>query len=95
MVNESKKAEMREKLNMGSDIQGSKIKVMVDGIEKVDGKLTATVNISGLPRKKDEDYDSTYRRIPKIFDSWKTLADYGEELFDMSDEDILKLCNTK
>lgn len=98
MVNQTVKEKVRGKLlgasTLASDIKQSKIKTRIGGIEKIDGKLSATFCISGLPTssKKDTDYfPDSYRDIQKIFDDWKSLSSYAEDFLNKTDEEIIKL----
>lgn len=72
------------------DIKESKIRISIGEIEMTDGKFTANFNIRGLPQKKG-DYDSSYRNIPKIFDTFDDLHVYAKAFFEKTDEELKKI----
>jgi len=94
MVNPELKEEVKGKLNLGSsvarDIQESKVKVRINNVEQVDGKITATYCLSGIPTKKDSN-ESSYQDIPKIFNNINAFTAYTKNIFSMDDDAIVKL----
>ena len=93
MVDSEMKEAVKGKLNFGSsitkDIQESKVKVRIEGVEKVDGKIKANYYISGLPTKKEN--ESSSQDIPKIFNSINEFSTYTKKMFGMDDDDIVKM----
>lgn len=83
------------KLGLMGDIKDSKIQTSIESVRKVDGKISASFSVSGLPRKKDGEYMDSYRNIPKIFDSIEKFSEYATNFFNASDEDIIKMCGGK
>ena len=92
MASAEAKMKVSEKFNLAKDMKDAKIKVSVESIEKVDGKFSYFLSISGLPKKKNDDYSDSYRRIPKIANDWEELSAYVKDVFNKSDEEIIKLC---
>lgn len=92
----SAKERVKSKLTnaMASDIKESKVKQRIQSLEKVDGKITATFSITGLPHK-DDNYSDSYRDIPKIFDTWDNFSSYAEAFFNASDEELIKLAEAE
>lgn len=85
------KDRIRNKLSLASDIKNSKIKASVDNVQKTDGKITASFCISGLPTKKPNDWDSSRINISKIFDSSDQFAEYMEDFFSKTDQQLIEL----
>jgi len=92
MVAKETRERVSRHLDLASDIKEAKITTSVNDIAKIDGRFKATFSINGLPRKKNEEYESTYKYIPKIFDTSKQLADYIDKFLSMSDDEIMELC---
>ena len=92
MVDPKIKEALKTKLSsVGADLKESKVKQRVTGVELIDGKLKAEFSVSGLPMKK-EDYSSSYRDFPKIFDDFGQFSEYAGKFFAMSDKEISALC---
>jgi hypothetical protein len=78
---------------LNKDIKGSKVRQTLDRLEMVDGKLSATFCINGLPSKKDN-YSESYRNIPKIFNDWDEFSVFGKTFFGATDEELIKMAKT-
>ena len=97
------KERVQDKFDLAKDVKGTKIKRNIRNIEMVDGKFRADFSISGLPKddsKKDSKPDSGYdpsfpnsnKDIPKGFDNFDDLSAYAKKFFDMSDDEVIKMC---
>jgi hypothetical protein len=84
------KEKMKGKMNaVLEDVEAAEISKSIDSIKQTDGKITADFCVSGLPTDEKQAkksnmptvYESSYRRYPKIFDSWKEFSEYAEEFF--------------
>lgn len=89
------KAKVASKLNLASDIRDAKIQTSIGDVKKVDGKISARFEISGLPTKKENGYSDSYKTIPKIFDTIEQFGEYATKFFNASDEEITKMCSGK
>jgi len=91
----SPKERVEEKFNLAKDIKDSQVEVTADSIKMLDGKVTASFDISGLPVAKGEDqWSNSHRTIQKIFDDMEDCCDYMTEIFAKSDEELIKLCKS-
>jgi len=95
MVEKETKEKVSKYLNLASDIKEAKITTSVDDVTKIDGRFKANFRINGLPRKDKDDYESSYKYIPKIFDTSAQLAEYIDKFLSMPDDEIIELCNGK
>lgn len=95
-MEKSAKERMKEKLSLAEDIKESKIEVSFNDVRQVDGRISARLNIEGLPKdtKGEESWNSSYKSIPKIFDSFAEYSKYAEKVFSMSDDEIIKLAKS-
>lgn len=90
------KAKVASKLSLASDIKDAKIQTSIGDVRKVDGKISARFEISGLPSKKESGYYSdSYKTIPKIFDTIEQFGEYATKFFNASDTEIIKMCSGK
>ena len=93
----SAKERVKDKLSnaLKQDIKESKIETSIESIKKIDGRLKARFSIRGLPRKEKDSYESSYRDIDKIFDSWAELSKYAETFFSATDEELKKIAKSQ
>jgi hypothetical protein len=94
MAEKTPKERVSEKFDLAKDIKDSKVQVSIDNIKMVDGKIMATINISGLPVPKGttDSWSQSNRNIPKIFDTIEDCCDDMTAIFKLSDEDLIKMC---
>jgi len=94
---ETVKERMKGKLSeVGKDIKESRVKQRINGIEKVDGKLTANFSVLGLPHKEKEGmYMDSYRDFQKIFDDWDALSKYAGTFLNATDDELIKICKSE
>jgi hypothetical protein len=92
MVDKTVKSKVAQKLNLAGDIHDAKIQTSISQVKKVDGKISASFEISGLPTKKEGGYSDSYKSIPKIFDTIEKFAEYATTFFNASDDEIIKMC---
>ena len=90
MGEQSLKEKVASKLNLAGDIKEAKIQTSVGDVRKVDGKISARFEISGLPSNKE--YSDSYKTIPKIFDTVEKFSEYVTIFFNASDDEIIKMC---
>jgi len=93
MKEQSLREKVSGKLNLAGDIKEAKIQTSIGDVKKVDGKISARFEISGLPSKrKDGSYSDSYKTIPKIFDTIEKFSEYATMFFNASDDEIIKMC---
>lgn len=102
-VSQAAKEKVKGMFNLEQDIKESKIKTCIYRTEMVDGKIKADFEINGLPKKegkKEGEYEMTSyedrnKTIPKIFNSVDEYTAYVKEFFSYSDDELIKMCNSK
>lgn len=73
------KSIVAQKLNLKDEIAKSKVKKTIDGVQIIDGKITAEFNIeSPKNSKKMELSGIDYNRYKKIFNNFEEFADYSK-----------------
>lgn len=92
MDNADVKKKVAQKLNLAGDIREAKIQTSIGDVKKVDGKISARFEISGLPTNKEGGYSDSYKTIPKIFDTIEKFSEYATMFFNASDDAIIKMC---
>ena len=93
MVDKDVKIKVARKLDFAEDIRETKIQTSIGNVKKIDGKISASFEISGLPQKnKNNSYSDSYKSIPKIFDTIEQFTEYANKFFNSSDDEIIKIC---
>jgi hypothetical protein len=95
MEQKSAKDRVKEKFDIASDLKKAKIETSIDDVKMNDGKITAKVRVSGLPKPEPSNselaYESSYRVFDKVFDNFDEFSSYAKDFLEKTDEEIISL----